>query len=531
SHGGQACYPYFPSAGGQRAAGRLEFTEAVRRMVHSGTPVFHFFEPEHLGASVEDYRQAIDKLRSYGITPYLEGDPSAAELELGQRWLDCLFGAAAYELHASGERFEAASHAVWLEGCAIDSLPVYWGWDPSFARVIAQVIEWRWEWDEAQSARLENAAPQRRRAHCGGTLLGLARALRLVLDKRHELDAHRDALVERGVESAELWGVPAFVAETLLSAVELEAPGLLAEGGPADGSQFPSFVLGLALGPECADGPDAIIERYGFDGAVADAVREALQGIADRPEVQETLARLARELEQGPPRIDASDAAQPGPQPQSATREHRVRLENRTAAAGDSPPGNTTADGEESAAIPSTPRRRSRSATRARTEKVVAPPSPVRLVATLDHWPPLREVGATFAATQSQLDQRLVSLDERRRQLQEARAALDAQLAGVDREVADTRAEQQRLPGQETLATGAALADVLDQGAARFPSGTLSVVLSTRLEASAWQVGCALPLAGDEARPRPVLAPPGPQSSPAGSPLPAGGAGRRTRLG
>jgi len=256
-------------------------------MVHSGTRVFHFFDPEDLGAGAEEYGQVIDKLRSYGITPYLDGDPSSAELELGQRWLDCLFGPGAYELRASGQRFDAAKHAVWIEGVAAEGgVPVYWGWDPSFARVVAQVVEWRWQWG-GKILPSTGATP-----HCGGSLLGFARALRLVLDKRHELEAHREVVVSRGVDAAELWSVHAVVGETLLGAVELEAPGMVAEGGLPDGAQFPVFVIGLALSQECSDDPEVVVERYGFSGAVADAVREALDGIAERPELQQVLSNL-----------------------------------------------------------------------------------------------------------------------------------------------------------------------------------------------------------------------------------------------
>ena len=177
-HGHEPCYPYLPQAGSHRAAGRLEFTEAVRRMVHSGTRVFHFFDPEDLGAGAEEYGQVIDKLRSYGITPYLDGDPSSAELELGQRWLDCLFGPGAYELRASGQRFDAAKHAVWIEGVAAEGgVPVYWGWDPSFARVVAQVVEWRWQWGGPDVAAVKNIALDRRHAPLRRQPVGLRSGL------------------------------------------------------------------------------------------------------------------------------------------------------------------------------------------------------------------------------------------------------------------------------------------------------------------------------------------------------------------
>jgi len=155
---------------------------------------------------------------------------------------------------------------------------------------------------------------------------------------------------------------------------------------------------------------------------------------------------------------------------------------------------------------PPTARRRSPTSKRARRPAPVktAPTSRSSTHVMLDgeQWQPVRDVAAAFERDRSQLEQRLVGLADKRRQLEQAQARLETQLAEVAAQVAGMQDERERLPDQEAVAAGAALAGLLAQGAVRFPEGAWPVALVVRIEAGTCELRCALPLAADKERGR-----------------------------
>jgi predicted RNA binding protein YcfA (HicA-like mRNA interferase family) len=461
-HDGQRCYLYLPPPSRHRAVGRLDFTEAVHRMVRDGLTVFHFFRTGDLGRTPGDYKLALDKLRSYGIRPYLNLDPDIAELRYGQACLDILFGSSVARLLPAGDSLEATRYATWIAPGSLDegTLEVYWNGEYEFSSVISRVqdaVEGR-RGDFPDLDPLEVAA------------FNQATCLRLVLKQQRSLNAARLALIAQMPAAAEaLWLPEDLVYDMLPAPAAREANAL---STPGSGLEYGDLVLALALGAEVRADWEALAKRYRLTADLAEEFQDRLARICAAGSLDRELKSLKRRAKQRTPWPACHKGAPP------------IVTAQPVVTSG-SPSGSGV---ELKPAPPPTPSEQPASARRP-AKPAAAPHGRVTVRGPV--WRRLEE--AAESVRHESLDvqeQELVLLDQRR-ELEEEIRLLRGRVQALDDQILQLRKRQTETPRRQiTVGASALTAALAEPPDAAKP---LLVAVSSRFEESIARLAFALP--------------------------------------